>query len=130
MMFFNYFAIYLSKRGMFFNWSIHVKNIPIQSDFFAGTDAISDCFCAGTADQYKPILKENSATRLSIFGNINDHALFFELGNVVLIVDRVQSEDTADLVRVKISTLEQANHFHSYKISFQIITQEAAGKPS
>lgn len=104
---------------MFFNWSIHVKNIPIQSDFFAGTDAISDCFCAGTADQHKPILKENSAARLSIFGNINDHALFFELGDVVLIVDCVQGEDTADSVRDQIYPLVCAHNFHKFFLSFK-----------
>ena len=106
---------------MFFNWSIYVKNIPLQSDFSAGTDAISDCFCAGTADQHKPILKENSATRLSIFGNINDHALFFEFCNVVLIVDCVQGEDTADSVRKQIYSLVRAHNFHIIFLSFDKI---------
>ena len=75
-------------------------------------------------------MEEYGTARLLSFTDIDDHALFLPFVKVVLIIDRVQSEDTADLVRVKISTLEQANHFHSYKISFQILTQEAAGKPS
>lgn len=104
---------------MFFNWSIHVKNIPIQSDSFAGTDAISDCFRACTADQHKAVLEENSTAWLAIFGNINDHALFFELGDVVLIVDCVQGEDTADSVRKQIYSLVRAHNFHKFFLSFK-----------
>lgn len=104
---------------MFFNWSIYVKNIPIQSDLSAGTDAISDCFRACTADQHKAVLEENSTAWLAIFGNINDHALFFELGDVVLIVDCVQGEDTADSVRDQIYPLVCAHNFHKFFLSFK-----------
>lgn len=109
------FLLVRIRRGCFSKdpsgWDL-LKNIRFGSVFACDGKTVADGLSSDAADQDETVLKKHSTARLLAFTNIDDHALFLPLVDVVLVVDRVQTEDTADLVGGNITPLQQSCNFH------------------